>query len=411
MLLSYKVKNFRSFAEEAEFDLLAPGNKVKKRFPDNYVATEQGLDILKTAVIIGENAGGKTNFIDSLWFLKKLFEDNRSKYAYKGWVNINKAPSPGQDPREGDTNQSFDLCVLSDSGIVYHYFLEIDAFSIVREKLSYQKAKSDIEKLVLDIKRKKLEGDVEKGPLKVSVEVDMPNSKAKDFFSDIFSSKDEIGLFVTKLAILGDEHALEFVDWLNNKLSVESQPINYDVYKSIQKEEEDLKILRDARFLDILKMVDYSIDRIEVDEEKPFSESKIIRKMKNGKDFSEELKRDSAGVREFFAWAVQLFKVVYEDKIVIADEMDRVINPILAERMVAFINGKKHRGQFVFSTHNALHLDLKNYMKEQIYFVTKTREDLNSELYSLADFPDVRYETTKIYEFYMKGILGGTAFE
>ena len=91
--------------------------------------------------------------------------------------------------------------------------------------------------------------------------------------------------------------------------------------------------------------------------------------------------------------------------------MDRVINPILSERMVAFVNGNKHTGQFIFSSHNVLHLDLKNYMKEQIYFVTKNREDLNSELYSLADFPEIRYETTKIYEFYMKGILGGTAFE
>ena len=58
-----------------------------------------------------------------------------------------------------------------------------------------------------------------------------------------------------------------------------------------------------------------------------------------------------------------------------------------------------------------LHLDLKNYMKEQIYFVSKDVETLESELYSLADFPEVRYETTKIYEFYMKGILGGTASE
>ena len=54
---------------------------------------------------------------------------------------------------------------------------------------------------------------------------------------------------------------------------------------------------------------------------------------------------------------------------------------------------------------------MKTYMKEQIYFVTKDRENLTSEMYSLADFPEVRYETTKIYEFYMKGILGGTAFE
>ena len=55
--------------------------------------------------------------------------------------------------------------------------------------------------------------------------------------------------------------------------------------------------------------------------------------------------------------------------------------------------------------------DWANDMKEQIYFVTKNREQLTSEMYSLSDFPEVRYETTKIYEFYMKGILGGTAFE
>ena len=104
-------------------------------------------------------------------------------------------------------------------------------------------------------------------------------------------------------------------------------------------------------------------------------------------------------------------RVVYENKVVFADEMDRVLNPVLSERVISFINGKSHLGQFIFSTHNVLHLDLKTYMKEQIYFVAKIRDSLNSELYSLSDFPEVRYETTKIYEFYMKGILGGTAFE
>ena len=97
-------------------------------------------------------------------------------------------------------------------------------------------------------------------------------------------------------------------------------------------------------------------------------------------------------------------------KVVFADEMDRVLNPILSDRVIAYINGMEHRGQFVFSTHNVLHLNLKTYMKEQIYFITKSKDELTSELYSLADFPEVRYENTKIYEFYMKGILGGTAF-
>ena len=97
-------------------------------------------------------------------------------------------------------------------------------------------------------------------------------------------------------------------------------------------------------------------------------------------------------------------------KVVFADEMDRVLNPILSDRVIAYINGMEHRG-FVFSTHNVLHLNLKTYMKEQIYFITKSKDELTSELYSPADFPEVRYENTKIYEFYMKGILGGTAFE
>ena len=127
--------------------------------------------------------------------------------------------------------------------------------------------------------------------------------------------------------------------------------------------------------------------------------------------FRRELQMDSTGVKEFFTWALEIYRVVYENKVVFADEMDRVLNPILSDRVIAFINGSEHTGQFVFSTHNVLHLDLKTYMKEQIYFITKERQKLSSEIYSLSDFPEVRYETTKIYEFYMKGILGGTAFE
>ena len=148
-----------------------------------------------------------------------------------------------------------------------------------------------------------------------------------------------------------------------------------------------------------------------VDREQPFSKTVISRRRADGTTMDRELQYDSTGVREFFVWAIQIFRVVYENRVVFADEMDRVLNPVLSERVISFINGKTHCGQFIFSTHNVLHLDLKTYMKEQIYFVTKIRDSLNSELYSLSDFPEVRYETTKIYEFYMKGILGGTALE
>lgn len=411
MLISYKFKNFSSFSDEAEFDLLAPGNKVKHRFPDNYVETEAGYDLLKTAVVVGENAGGKTNFISSLSFFKSLFANNERVRTYKGLVNFNTLKEAGD--RERYAEQEFDIQVMSKTGGIYHYHLTIDGYSIVKEMFSSKSAKSNQEKMIMSVTREELDTESKKGAVRAMYEVMLDNC-SKEFeivFERATITEENLGLFVARLAILGEPRAQEFVGWVNNRLNVENQEFNYSIYKELRNTEEDINIIRDPRFLDILRMVDYSIEGIEIDEEKPFSASKIVRVTKAGQKFSRELKRDSGGVREFFAWAVQLFRVVYEDKVVFADEMDRVINPILAERMISFINGKKHRGQFIFSSHNVLHLDLKNYMKEQIYFVTKDRDSLNSELYSLADFPDIRYETTKIYEFYMKGILGGTAFE
>ncbi len=411
MLISYKFKNFCSFSDEAEFDLLAPGNKVKHRFPDNYVETEAGYDLLKTAVVVGENAGGKTNFISSLSFFKSLFANNERVRTYKGLVNFNTLKEAGD--RERYAVQEFDIQVMSKTGGIYHYHLAIDGYSIVKEMFSSQSAKSNQEKMIMSVTRKELDTESKKGAVRVMYEVMLDNcsKEIEIVFERATITEENLGLFVARLAILGEPRAQEWVGWVNSRLNIENQDFNYSIYKELQNTEEDINIIRDPRFLDILRMVDYSIEGIEIDEEKPFSASKIVRVTKDGQRFSRELKRDSGGVREFFAWAVQLFRVVYEDKVVFADEMDRVINPILAERMISFINGKKHRGQFIFSSHNVLHLDLKNYMKEQIYFVTKDRDSLNSELYSLADFPDIRYETTKIYEFYMKGILGGTAFE
>lgn len=176
---------------------------------------------------------------------------------------------------------------------------------------------------------------------------------------DKFLAGDSIGLLISKFALLGDEDALAVVEWMTNMLYPESLVSN--AADDVIKIDADIQILEDERYLDIFRMVDYSICGIELDKEKPYSKTIIIRKDENGNLFRRELQMDSTGVREFFAWAVHIFRVVYENKVVFAAEMDR--------------------------------------------------EHLTSEMYSLADFPDVRYETTKIYEFYMKGILGGTAFE
>lgn len=84
--------------------------------------------------------------------------------------------------------------------------------------------------------------------------------------------------------------------------------------------------------------------------------------------------------------------LIYRNKTVFADEIDSAINPVLSDRVLAFINGTDHKGQFIFTTHNALNLTFRTYMKEQMYFVTKDAETLASSMYSLADFSELRYD-------------------
>ncbi|MBQ8933182.1 MAG: ATP-binding protein [Lachnospiraceae bacterium] len=389
MIINYTFNNYRSFCDDAEFSMTANAGKVLKRYPDNYSTLPGGLKLLKSAVMVGENAGGKSNFIYSLQFLKSLFQDN----------SVVKTVSSNINSNAGKDQESFDITFCVESGRVYHYCLTIDSKRIIAESLFYK-------------------NEINKKEQSVFEAYWAPEAKAYHFEDSgieepvrnaLRKNAGALGLFTTKLALLGNEYAIEAVNWMNNTLYPVSLTEGSLSVKQLS--EQDISILNDPGYLDIFRMVDYSICGITVDREQPFSKTIISRKRADGTTMDRELQYDSTGVREFFVWAIQIFRVVYENRVVFADEMDRVLNPVLSERVISFINGKTHCGQFIFSTHNVLHLDLKTYMKEQIYFVTKIRDSLNSELYSLSDFPEVRYETTKIYEFYMKGILGGTALE
>lgn len=421
MLLKYGFSNFLSFNNYVEFSMLAPSNIVKKRFPDNYVSLTNGYDVNKTAVIVGENAGGKTNFVRSIGYFKTFLTTNEPVSSAAYWIHINNFD---KCLKKANTKQTFYFEISDDEFGLFIYSLEIDFLGIVNEKLICQKSKEKKPRLIVSASRNDVERECDESKCeinkcnlsgKVVYEImleDKDISKdAKEMLEKSTSKAGVIGLFVTKAALLGSLPAIKFVNVILNDILPVSKRISSGTYETINNEQRDIEIIRDKRFFDVFRIVDYSIIDIEVNDEDPFRKTKIIRKRKDGTVFSRELARDSSGVFEFFTWAIRIFKVIYENKIIIADEMDRVLNPVLSDRIVSLVNGSDHTGQFIFTSHNVLHLDLKNYMKEQIYFITKDVENLESDMYSLSEFPEVRYETTKVYEFYLKGILGGTASE
>lgn len=420
MLIDYQFENIKCFLNKATFSMEAPSGKVKNRFPDNYVAFSNGYNICKTAVLVGENAGGKSSFVDSFEYFQSFFIKNNRVQSYYSTLNSSVREIC---VKEKQNPQKFAITVLGKEGRIFHYSLEIDCFGIVKESLSVSDEKKKKGKLIfyykrlvsqINCNRKDCAKEKCDGQLQLKSEAEFKSNYIPESISAFLKEKlqsNSTGLVVSKLALLEIAEAVEFQDIIIHQIVPRTSRFGLDIEMSVENDEEDRRIMKDPRFFEIFRMVDYSIFKIEIDDENPLKDTLIYRKGKNGKEYSRKLLSDSSGVREFLAWSVQIFRVVYENKIIIADEMDRVLNPILSDRIIAFINGHDHKGQFIFTSHNVLHLNLNTYMKEQINFVTKDNETLTSELYSLAEFPQIRYETAKIYEFYMKGILGGTADE
>lgn len=397
MLLNYRCENFGAFKEPIEFSM-KPG-KVTSRFKDNVYEINNKLKISKIAVVVGENAGGKTSFMRSLDYFKFILIDRKIPRAKKNFCNK-------YNNKDG---QKFKITILVDKKI-YNYSLELDEKFLVNEKLEVKNYNQTKFEKVFDMKRTKCNVNGN------SVEVMLRPSVSDKFFDldilKIISNIENNGykgqqLFVNYLNTIGVDIVRPFMNYITDGLSINlPEEASYNVYRYIEQNEKDIEIMKTKEFLEIFRLVDSTIIGVEIDEEDPFRESIVIRKC-GEENFKIKIMQDSSGVKEFFAWAIQIWEVIYKDKTVFADEVDKVLNSILAIKVINYIKNSDHRGQFIFSTHNVLHLNTNIFMKDQIYFVTKDSESLTSELYSLADFEDYKYNKPNVYELYLKGAFGG----
>ena len=237
MLIYYRFNNFCSFNCESEFSMSAPAGKVKKRFPDNYVETAEGFDLLKSAVIVGENAGGKSNFINSIKYLKSLFITNSQVKSVRPYVNAASLKE------EQNPVQKFELCFRAENGKVYVYHLHLNKSGIVYEELQTLKKRNAVASSLF--KTEKQEG----GSWIASAKEESGLSKRMDKFL----TGNSIGLLVSKFALLGDEDARAVVEWMTERLYPES--LTLDMADDVIKQDADMRILEDERYLEIFRMV------------------------------------------------------------------------------------------------------------------------------------------------------------
>uniref|UniRef100_UPI00404A261C AAA family ATPase n=1 Tax=Gelidibacter sp. TaxID=2018083 RepID=UPI00404A261C len=138
MLIQFSVKNFKTFKERASLNLVASNYDKDTRELENISEDNKfNLRILKSAVIYGANASGKSKFIDALTFMKR-FVISSSKESQKGdEISV----EPFRLNAESENSPTEFEVIFNYKKIMYRYGFEVDKKQIISEWL-YRKPKT-----------------------------------------------------------------------------------------------------------------------------------------------------------------------------------------------------------------------------------------------------------------------------
>lgn len=120
---------------------------------------------------------------------------------------------------------------------------------------------------------------------------------------------------------------------------------------------------------------------------------------------------ESTGTNTYFRLIGEVEKALETGCILVADEMDAYLHPLLTQHIVSLFNSTEnnpHGAQLIFSSHNTNFLDLDLMRRDQIWFTEKDENTGATDLYSLVDF-SVRKDA-KVEKGYLLGRYGAIPF-
>ncbi len=190
----------------------------------------------------------------------------------------------------------------------------------------------------------------------------------------------------------------------NRGINYESKDTPNPISENIKSRLEDKK----EEVLQIIKLLDYTIEDLKFEKLGTVNNEIVydiyfLREKSKNKFY---LGNEAEGIRKIINLMLDLLEV-YEGKTIVIDELDSSISTIsLIKLFNNFINVDSNiKGQLIVTSHNLFLFDNNIFEPQQIYIVNK-KEDLSSELYSLAEFK-IRSEKENLYHDFLKGKYGG----
>lgn len=390
MLISVKVKNFRSFYDIAEFSM-ETGLRLRLHGTTN-IHRFKNLRLLKSAFIFGGNANGKTNVINVFHLLKALIlQPTRSEL--EGLLT---------DTFAGNSEPTYFLVKFLKNNKYFTYELEYTEDRVIRESLRVNDRvifSRDGEELVLPESLMPLCSTIRKNQLLL-------------FFTqtnNILEAKEAYEWFVIDVIIPNTKklHPLILKELKQNKelarkiiLFLQAADFNIldiEVRDRIEQVPSELSVKMSGE--------DAEITAGEFIEQR-VAEMYCTHQGVGGDTFVLNFSEESAGTKIFLRLAAYILRDRGRNAVFLIDEFDASLHIKLTEVLLKLFNQWNLGSQFIVTTHSFDLMDMQ-LRPDQIYFVEKDRFG-KSELYSLFDFDDValKRHDYKYKRRYLRGNYG-----
>lgn len=417
MFIEFTVTNYRSILSPQKLSMVASNYEKDALGQNKFQPTQdESFSLLRSVVLYGANASGKSTFIQALQFVKNQVINSQKESQAGETIEV----LPFKLTKKSILEDSEFELVFIEQGVRYQYGFCCNANRFTEEWL-----------------------------------IAYPNGRAQKWFHRVYDSNNSIDTYKFSSTFLGGRQrqitatqtrsnalylstAVQFnnaqlmpvFNWFKNKLRVvSSSHLLSDSYtkRMCEDEEEKLKIIQfmnsaDLNIADIqLKKEVFSTQLLpkilseeiknQVSHELSGKELTTLRYIHQLTDeagtIEFEENEESDGTRTLFTLAGPWLDVIKNERVLVVDELDSSLHPLLVHYLIKTLHMSKSHAQLIFTTHDSTLLSQKLLRRDQVWFTEKDEKN-STKLFPLSDFSP--RENEAIEKGYLVGRYGGIPF-
>jgi uncharacterized protein len=425
MLIEFTVGNYLSFKDPVTFSMESA--KISELEESNIFSFDK-YELLKSAVIYGANASGKSNLLKAMNFMSE-FISNSSKTQATDPISVREFKLS----TETENKPSFFEIVFICDQKKYRYGFEVDKKQIHSEWLFFTPSRREAKLFT-----REKDNDITIGAT---------------YFEEGRKRKEMIrsnALFLSVVAQFNGKISQKILKWFKRFKIM----FGFDLFDQVlpqiitapQLENEDFR----QKLLEYIKIADFGIDDVKIEKakiselreklreilssefiekiekvsEKTLDDGEYVKsistlhskyddkhKILTSKIEFDLIKEESEGTQRFFGLLGPISETLNKGYVLVVDELDVRLHPHITRLIIQLFHSKQtnpNNAQLIFATHDTNLLDRKLFRRDQIWFTEKDQYGA-TDLYSLVEYKNVRKDAS-FEKDYIFGKYGAVPF-